>query len=180
MNIYRNLQAVVSSEPFFEQSPGPPHMVFPVLLANLLDGTGIGAESALTWAAAPTWRILASHSWLELKLRSTAAPDARSMAPAGEAPRSQAQLRSSWDLSKSVQFDAGVRFVGRLQAQALPSYTLIDARLAWRPGGHIEIAASADNLLNRRHYEFVPALDNNGYRSAEFGRSASVQATWWF
>ncbi len=72
----------------------------------------------------------------------------------GASPAAQFSLRSQWDVTDDIDFDAWVRRVGELDAGAVKAYTDLDLRLAWRPTAHIEVALSGFNLLSRERIEF--------------------------
>ena len=71
-----------------------------------------------------------------------------------EDPKNQFYLRSSWDVSENLEFDMIVRYVDRLVADQVPSYTTMDLRLAYRPRKNLELAVVGQNLLQDHHQEY--------------------------
>jgi iron complex outermembrane receptor protein len=58
------------------------------------------------------------------------------------------------DLGRRVNLDVIVRFVDELPGPAVPAYTTLDARLAWRPQDAVELAVVGQSLLEPHHLEF--------------------------
>jgi len=92
-----------------------------------------------------------------------------------QSPRNQFQVRSNFDLSRKVQFDAGAYYVGALRNLAIPAYTRLDARLGYRPWRDFEMSLTGQNLQRGRHAEFFTVPP---YRNAAIGRSLIVTLTW--
>src|SRR5690606_37044724 len=78
------------------------------------------------------------------------------------------QIRSSWDLSETSQFDLTLRHASRLANLNVPSYTALDLRYAWQISRELELAVIGQDLSNPRHAEFVPS---------EFSRAVMVNLT---
>jgi iron complex outermembrane receptor protein len=60
------------------------------------------------------------------------------------------------------------RHYGWLFDRNVPSYTAVDARLAWKVSPGVEISVVAQNLLDDKHIEWAPG--------AEFRRSGFLRA----
>ena len=79
----------------------------------------------------------------------------------GNSPQNQVYLQSSWDLSKTVEFDLIGRYVEQLSGfpstvpNTVPSYISLDARLGWRPTDNWQFAVVGQNLLDSHHLEFA-------------------------
>ncbi|HEX3856118.1 MAG TPA: TonB-dependent receptor, partial [Verrucomicrobiae bacterium] len=75
-------------------------------------------------------------------------------------PQQQFSIRSSMDLPKNVELDAGLRWVDTLHNNSgatvgtVPSYFEMDARLAWHPTKHLEFSVVGQNLLHDQHPEY--------------------------
>ena len=90
-------------------------------------------------------------------------------------PRHQWSIRSSHDLGRRLELDLMLRRVGALANTAIPAYSALDLRLAWRPNAAWEISIVAANLTDSRHAEF-----GNPAAAAQFGRMAYAKAVWRF
>jgi iron complex outermembrane receptor protein len=71
-----------------------------------------------------------------------------------QSPDRQFSLNSSVDLPLGLRVDAGLRYVGEIANQQLPSYTELDGRLTWSPADQLDLFLVGQNLLHRRHAEF--------------------------
>ena len=78
--------------------------------------------------------------------------------------------------------DVWLRRVGRLpevtKGIAIPAYTELDLRLAWRPAKNVEVAIVGRNLLNDPHQEFASELLDIPEMQIE--RSIFGQVVWKF
>jgi len=138
-------------------APPTPGLVLPVRYANMLEGSGVGAELVVSAQAAKSVRIQASYSRLDLDLR--AKPGSTDVGtPAyteGSSPRELLTFRVSVDLPARVTFDAFLRGAGPLPAQQVPGYVTLDARLAWAAPRLVEVALVGRSLLQDHHVEFA-------------------------
>ncbi len=144
-----------------------------VTFSNLMEGKASGIEMWGSYQVAPWWRLnagfMALHERFTLKAGSN---DDAGPGSARKDPSHTAQLRSSFALAPDKDLDLMVRRVGALDNPAVPSYTAIDARLAWRPRRDIELSLVGHNL-NGSHGEYG-AL---GTRT-EAARSVGVKLVW--
>jgi iron complex outermembrane receptor protein len=67
-------------------------------------------------------------------------------------PNSQTEIQSYYDVTKDIDFDGAVYFVGANKEQATGSYTKLDLRLGYRPTKTLEISFGGNNLL-QNHYD---------------------------
>lgn len=101
------------------------------------------------------------------------AVDAGGLAALGNDPSTWWSLRSYFDITPRHDFDVTIRHVGALSNPAVPSYTAVDARFAWRPDPRWEVALILTNLFDPRHAEWGP-----GVARAEFDRGALLRVQW--
>ena len=142
-------------------TPGLPPPTLPLTIeatsGNNLRGQAHGGEIVVAAQIRPGWRVRASYSRLELRLRTTGrTTDVSGQFQGGRSPRHQGYFWTQHDFSKRWRFDGIVRAVDRLRSARIPGYVVLDARLAWRPAEAWEIALAGRNLLDRQHPEFVP------------------------
>jgi iron complex outermembrane receptor protein len=153
-NSYDDLRSLESGPP----PPGSPTPLLSLYSANQLKGQSWGVEVAADWEAAPDWwRIRAAYTFfgLDLQLASGGADTNTIHLLEGNAPRHQISLQSQMELSSSVQLDAGLRFVDRLEQSAISAYTALDVRLAWRVNKNLELSIVGLNLLDPSHPEYA-------------------------
>ena len=162
---YRDLRsAQLGAQRFVQGSPS--YVVQEINTVNGISAHTRGLELALDWHPLAWWRMQASYSHLRMAGVATlndpvTQEDASNLATS--APRNRLSLRSSFSLSHRQQVDAWLRYVSQLGAgverdRAVPAYTTLDLRYAWRPVPALELAIVGQNLLRPRHAEFVPDL----------------------
>lgn len=88
-------------------------------------------------------------------------------------------LRSAWDLSHDVRFDAWLRHTSRVEPAGVPSITDLDLRLAWKPRRDLELSLVGQNLLHPRRTHYV-ADDALPSMPLAIERSAYIKALWTF
>ena len=136
---------------------------FPIITSTRSDGLSgesYGGEFATTWRVSESWVMHAGYSYLQMQLHTrSGSMDTTSESAEGTSPHHQAFMRSSWNLSKSWQFDLGIRYVDELPSLQIPAYTAMDLRLAHRPNEQVEFIVGAQNLLDNQHPEFLPGFN---------------------
>src|SRR5262249_48597497 len=151
-NIYGHLSTYEPGTPFVTAQPEPFHLVIPQIAANRMHGESVGAELASNFDLTKRWRLSAAYSWLRLQLHLN--PDSRdtySEPQEGDSPEHKFQVRSRYDLTRSLQFDTSMFYVGALPALSVPAYTRVDAHFGWRPKSPIELSVGGHNLQGGRH-----------------------------
>jgi iron complex outermembrane recepter protein len=154
-SFYHNLVTAEPHAPFFEASPPPPHIDFPMFWENGMNGQNYGAEADLSWNVFPSWRLSGGYSWLKMNLH----PKPTSRDPAAtalehESPQHQFNLRSYLNIRRNLFLDNSLYYVSSLPGFKVPAYARLDSRLAWRAGESLEFSIVGQNLLQSRHFEF--------------------------
>ncbi|MBC8117681.1 MAG: TonB-dependent receptor [Candidatus Saccharimonas sp.] len=145
-NNYTKLQNVRFTQPDFF-----------LVYANGDRGNGSGAELSATVDLSEHWRLSGWYSLVLMQIQVDSSPLAYPfiLPLEGSSPKNQVFLMSSWDLSKNIEFDLMGRYVDSLPTQLVPSYTSMDARLAWRVNSHLELSMVGQNLLAAQHEEGI-------------------------
>ncbi len=155
-NTHRDLFGFEQGAPFLESSPPPPRVVVPLPVGNDVRGTSYGVEVTADGSPRDWWHLSGSYSFLRLDLEAVPGTADRSHETTNlNAPRHTLLVASRFDIGRRVDFDLMLRRVGELAAGEVPAYTGLDARLAWRPRGPVELAAVGQNLLQPHHREFA-------------------------
>ena len=162
-----------------------PYLIQNIIPDNSIQANTRGVEIAVDWYPLSWWRIQPSYSYLRLDASSkTGDPISVSNANKMNAsdPQHQLSLRSSLSLSDKHRFDLWLRYVSELGARnsriAIPAYTTLDLRYAWRPTRDLEVSVVGQNLLDHSHPEFVPSLLPS--QQLELQRGMYVKAKWQF
>jgi iron complex outermembrane receptor protein len=140
-----------------EMSDTPlPGDMYTLAYDNNSSGEAYGFEFALDWKAASTWLMGASYTYLRTQIEENQVtdPNIAPLISKGSNPRHSFSIRSAWDVTPTIDFDLWLRFVSRLPERDIASYTVMDARLAWRPYQHIELSLVGQNLFEDGHEEF--------------------------
>jgi iron complex outermembrane receptor protein len=180
LNTYSGLESTEPLPPFFDPNSVPPLLVYPTSFNNDMHGTTEGFEASVNWKATSRWTLSPGYSFLQMHLHGDPnADDAAIVADTeGSNPRHQAQLRSHFELTHGLAWDANAYFVGRLPAQFVSSYTRLDTQLSWRLAERMELYLVGQNLLRDHHVEFNDTFQS--VNSSQIKRSAYAKITWRF
>lgn len=131
-----------------------PVTILPLVLENGARGTTYGMEGWGRYEMTPGWRISAGFNLLhkDFELKPGYTFDAYGTV-FGQDPSWQAQIRSEWNITETVELDAWLRSVGAVDTAPVPSYTELNLRLGWRLRDDLELSLNGVNLLNPRHLE---------------------------
>jgi iron complex outermembrane recepter protein len=174
-NVYDNLiGSVADPPPVPESDPPPEHMILRIPFANSGSANSYGAELATNWSVTENWRLASNYTFLRMI---TQGVPGQANDP-GKNPRHQVSLRSSWDLSKNVDFDLTARYVDCLTSLNVPSYITMDLRMAWRPRKDLELALVGQNLLQPHHYEFGSSTETQYNECTEVPRGVYGTLAW--
>lgn len=163
---YRDVRTLDLTAPVTVESPVP-HIEQPRVANNGLEGSIQGAELSVDWAPFSRWRLVSAYTYMTDKLErsedsvgkaygDTVSPDPRYAIDSG-APRNQISLRSSFDVTRRVDWDVWFRFVDDIEEVLVDEYETIDTRIAWRPRRGMELALVGQNLLEAKHAEVTPS-----------------------
>ena len=156
-NSYSGLRTAEPGAPFIEGNPAPTDLVIPFVAQNKMSGGTYGLEFFGDWRVAPKLRLVGSYSYLQMDIKkNTDSQDFTPDLPNGTSPRHQWYLRSSIDLPRHFEHDTTIRFVDHLPSLGVDSYYSLDSHLGWRPIPELEFSVGGQNLLDNRHYEFMP------------------------
>ncbi|HTU66762.1 MAG TPA: TonB-dependent receptor [Steroidobacteraceae bacterium] len=132
-----------------------PVTLLPLQWGNEMAGSTYGVEIWGNWQVASWWRLSPGFRSLHKRLHFTAAGSGLGgFAQSGNDPDKQASLKSSMAFGR-VNFDAMLRYVGRMPSPANPDYTELSARLAYRLSDALELSIAGFNLLDDRHPEYA-------------------------
>jgi iron complex outermembrane receptor protein len=93
----------------------------------------------------------------------------------GNDPKHQWSLRSTFNMTSTLDFNVMTRSVGTLPAPRIPAYTAVDASLGWRPNQRVELSLFLQNLFGAGHVEFAPGLL---VPPSDYDRSAAIRLLW--
>jgi iron complex outermembrane recepter protein len=180
VNSYNHLQTQEPLPSFVVPNSTPPLLVYPISFANKMHGVTEGIEASVQWTATPRWILSPGYSYLQMHLHTDPSSlDTTSVANVqGSNPVHQAQLRSRFKLTRSMDWDLNVYYTGALPAQLVPSYTRLDSQVTWRVSERTQWSVVGQNLLSDHHVEA-----NDAYavvNSSEIKRSVYTKLVWSF
>jgi iron complex outermembrane receptor protein len=175
---YNNYDELRTLDPTIDPGP-PPSVRLP--FDNNMSGETYGLELASQWQVRNGWRLNASYSWLDMKLRlDNNSADTVSKSSEDASPSSKAAIWSAFDFGKNLQFDAALRYVGDIEVNGveIDSYVEADLRLGWEARPGLELSLIGQNLLDNHHPEFLPDFIQT--RPTEVERSIYGRVSWNF
>jgi iron complex outermembrane receptor protein len=160
--------------------PRQTHAVQWVLAANGAKGRSHGFELAATWRVQPQFRL--DFTLAQVRTHFMELPGHGTTDREGSAPERQWGLRAAWAPRADLDFNLQWRRVGRLDepaiGMAIPTYSELDLRLAWRPMPALELALVGRNLLDSRHAESTSELLD--LPQMQIQRALMAQLSWKF
>ena len=131
-----------------------PIYVLPFVLENGGRGTTYGLDAWGRYAVTPAWHLSGGFNLLHKKFKiKPGYVDVTALSVQGQDPSWQAQIRSQWDVTDRLEFDVGLRSVGKVDTAPVPGYTEADMHIGWQVREHVQLALAGTNLLHKRHIE---------------------------
>ena len=167
-NDYSDLRSVAPGTPELRTLGGMPYVFAPLSWGNDEEAESYGAELSFDWQVVDGWRLAGSYSRLH-----TIGADER-----GRNPENQFMVRSLWNVTPDVTFDANLRYVDELPALQVKDYLALDLRIGWTPRPGLEISVVGQNLLDSQHGEYSPTF--LGTPRVEIQRGVYGMISWTF
>ncbi len=167
--------ATAASYPYVQQD---------VFFGNSRYGQSRGVEAAVTFAPTKRWKLAGGYSWLRVTSGAYAGYPA-TLSPAyrqNNSPQNQFQIRSYYDLTKTIQFDTALYYSGYLPdgdapGGFTPAYLRGDVRLGWRPASGLEMSVGVQNAFDPSHPEMNSTFLQ---RRMDVPRNVYGSITWHF
>jgi iron complex outermembrane receptor protein len=174
LNRYEGLASLEFGSPFV-QADG--RTIIPVLNRNLNDGEAHGFEALVTYAPTSRWRLTLSYSYVDLEIDPGGDDLNRGEFLEGATPEHQVGMRSSLDLTETVQLDVLLRHLSDVRSmpevvtgEGVDGYTEVDVRLAWRVLDNLELSLVGQNLLHDDHVEFGAPAERGAIERSVYGK----------
>jgi len=176
---YDGLSNLIPGTSFFSVDEGPPHVIVPLVFENVTQARTYGSEVFGTWTVNTRWKLSPSVSAIHLETSNADGGTSISTA-LDSTPQFQAQVRSSVNLTRRVDWDVIGWHIGHLRDGgygAVPAYNRLDTRIGWRIRESLELSLVGQNLLTPLHAEF-----HNSYEVERtlIERSVFGKITWKF
>jgi iron complex outermembrane receptor protein len=138
-----------------------PGTILPLFFQNNLEGQTYGFEFTGNYQALDWWRLHAGYDLLKEHIHvKPGQEDINDGHNETADPQQQFSVRSSMDLPRHTELDAGLRWVDALHINSgatlgtVPSYFEMDVRLAWHATKRLELSLVGQNLLHDQHPEY--------------------------
>jgi iron complex outermembrane receptor protein len=175
---YEHLRTTEPSAPTVQFVPTPEIHVTSEF-SNQLSATTRGLEVAGHWSPMPRWRFDAMYSAFRIRPQLAAgSQDPLAATEDGSAPRTQWQVRGTFQPSPRATLNAALLHVGPLEQFQVDAYTRADISAEWRFSSRFALSAIGQNLFDAAHFEFSSV---GGLRLAtQVPRTASLRLRWTF
>jgi iron complex outermembrane receptor protein len=177
-NVYQHLASYYTGAPVLQFSSGMPYLEIPLTSGNQRHGESYGGELASTWSVASRWRLTGGYNWLRVNTRSypgDISTDEERTADA--APRHQWQVRSNFDLTRTIQIDTAFYYYAAMLQTNIPQHLRGDLHISWRPLPKIEFSMGVQDAFQANHLEYESARFN---QVSEVPRNFYGKAIWRF
>jgi iron complex outermembrane receptor protein len=143
-NLYDDLKAIEIT----------PVTFVPLFWSNAMKGHSYGLETWGDLSLTDWWKMSAGVSLLHEDLRFKAgASGILGTAQAGDDPRHQEMLSSTFNVGHALTIKLDFRHVGHLPDPHVPAYSELGGRVAWRLNDRLQLSLSGLNLLHAWHQE---------------------------
>ncbi len=124
---------------------------------NMGKAHAVGAEMSATLTPVEWWRLVLTWSVIDLRIKTEPGSTDIGLARVERiSPQQQIGLRSLWNMGKTWELDAWLRWVDELPSnRPVPAYTTMDLRIGKQLGRGWEVSLVARNLFEPSHPEFV-------------------------
>ena len=150
----------------------------PSMVYNLGYGKTYGFEVNYKWQIIDNWYLEASYDFIEMKTTTKANSTDTTSANSynNSTPKNQFRLRSNYNITSKVEFDNYLYYVDSISNSPgnykAPAYIRLDTRIGYLPNEKLEFSLVGQNLIDKKHTEFGPTLNNQ----IEIGRAFYLKA----
>lgn len=153
-NIYDRMQGTI-----FDGMDGTVKLA---TVGNYRQVKSYGLELSLNYRVNHDWRLQVSYSanQFEVNYDPTQSWFRDPLTEPHANPNHTLSLRSLFNLTNEIEFDAWGRYVDQLyiDQRTIPAYVSLDLRIGWHPLKQLELSLSGQNLLDNQHPEFSDIL----------------------
>ena len=148
-NVYNDIR---SAEP----SATANHL--PITFANEVKGNSYGVELAVTTQLASWWNLKGGYTFFKKDLSlKPGSKDANKASAESDDPEHQFIIQSGIKLPANLELGTVIRYIGKLPEPYVSDYLGLDLRIGWKLSKAIELNIVGQNLLDKRHPEFIPS-----------------------
>lgn len=146
-NVYDNIRSA---------EPGPPPFNIPITFGNGVKGKTYGVEVSSSYQLNSWWNLRGGYTFLKKDLSiKTSSNDLNGGTAESNDPRHQFLIQSALDFKCGLELGTVIRHIAKLPKPYVTGYTGLDLRIGWRLGKVVELSLVGQNLLEKRHREFI-------------------------
>ncbi len=143
-----------------------------LVFKNMAEAETYGMEVWGSWQPYASWRL---HGGLEIQkidvsLKQGSLDLSNTTGLASGDPQYSWLVRSSYDLSGSIELNSTLRHVAQVEGFKLPSYTAMDLQISWAVVPGLELSVVGQNLLDGDHAEFGEAPGRSKFERSVFAK----------
>jgi iron complex outermembrane receptor protein len=177
-NVYQHLVSATQGVPVLSFASAIPYLVIPVYTGNERHGESYGAELATTWNVTSWWRLTGGYNWLRVETQAYAGDiNLDETRTSSATPHNQWQVRSNFDLTRTVQIDTAFYYTAAMLATGIPQHLRGDLRIGWQPIPKIEFSIGVQDAFEANHLEYESTRFD---QTSEVPRNFYGKATWRF
>lgn len=137
---------------------GSPPFNIPITFGNGVKGKTYGVELSVTTQLTNWWNIKGGYTFLQKDLSvKEGSKDANEGSAESDDPENQLVVQSRIMLPAHIELGTILRYVDHLPKPFVPHYFGLDVRIGWRLNKSFEFNLVGQNLLDKRHPEFIPS-----------------------
>lgn len=138
--------------------PGPPPLFIPITFANGVKGRAYGIEMSARARLTDWWQLRGGYTYFGKKLKvKEGSNDSNKGSAESNDPKHQFLALSTLSLPAGFNLGTVFRYVGKLPQPEVDGYAELDIRIGFDINKNLELSIVAQNLLNKRHLEFIPS-----------------------
>ncbi len=151
-NNYNDLRTFEPTIPFGNISS-------PRTLSNLGEANTKGLEVSATYQTTPDLRLNLGYSYHELSFSSNPGTlDTVFLNTAGRWPEQMWSARAAYNIAEDLTLNSSLYYNSNMAASGIPSYSKLDANLAWYALESTELILGVDNITDDLHPEYSAPL----------------------
>jgi iron complex outermembrane receptor protein len=154
-------------------------------MRNKAGATSSGFDMVADVTLRDDWSMMFGYSYIDINAKFDV--DANDFDPElgqGASPHHQIKIKSNYNITRNIDFDAAFYYVGSLNIRFAPqpsfieSYTRLDLRLAWRPRDDVELSLVGQRLFYGATREMTRMFYQT--QNAVYGNAVYGQVRWGF
>jgi iron complex outermembrane receptor protein len=132
--------------------------VYPVDFGNGVKGNTYGIELSATYQLMNWWKLRGGYTFVKKDLFvKSGSKDLNAGTAESNDPANQLLVQSTMNILSSFELGTVLRYIDKLPKPYVPNYFGLDLRVGWHLNKAIEFSLVGQDLLDRRHAEFIPS-----------------------